>query len=346
MADVDARRVAVLGTGRMGAAMARRLVAAGHEVRVWNRTPATAEALVRRLGPGEGLGPGGDGGDGGGGGRARAEPTPAAAVAGADVVLTMLSDGTATCSVLLDGDVLETLAAGTLVVDLGTSGVAAARELAAGLGPRGVRFLDAPVSGSVPAVDGGTLLVMASGDPAAVDAVRPVLGAFAGTVLHVGDVGAGQVMKLAVNLVVHDLNAALSESLRLAESSGVSRENAYAVLAQSVVAAPFVLYKRAAFLDPGTPVAMSLALVHKDLTLITGHARTLGAGVPVTEAALHQVAAAVAAGHGAQDMADLSRADLDRPGLDRPDLDRPGLDRPDLDRPGLDRPDPTHPPLP
>jgi len=283
--------VAVLGTGRMGAAMVRRLVAAGHTVTAWNRTPSAVAELVADLGAE----------------RLRRAATPADAAAGSQVILTMLADGDITCAVLLDTALLAALTPGTVVVDLGTSGVDAAHALARGLREVGARFVDAPVSGSVPAVEAGTLLVMASGDPDAVVAAEPVLAAFSRRVLRVGDAGAGQVMKLAVNLVVHDLNAAISEALRLAENSAVSREDAYAVLQESVVGAPFVQYKRAAFLDPATPVAMSLTMVEKDLRLITSHARAHGEAAPVTEQALASVRRALDAGFGPHDMADLSR---------------------------------------
>ena len=287
--------VAVLGTGRMGAAMVRRLVEAGHAVTAWNRSPGSVSALVEELGPD----------------RLRAAATPSAAVAGAEVVLTMLADGDVTRAVLLDTATIAAMAPETVVVDLGTSGVPSAELLGRELAAAGIGFVDAPVSGSVPAVLAGTLLVMASGDPAAVARVEPVLSAFARKVLRVGDVGAGQVMKLAVNLVVHDLNAAVSEALRLAENSSVSREDAYTVLQESVVGAPFVQYKRPAFLDPATPVAMSLSLVEKDLRLITGHARAHGEPAPVTEVALAAVSRAVEAGMGDRDMADLSRFPTD-----------------------------------
>lgn len=275
----------------MGAAMARRVAGAGHRLTVWNRTRAGAEAVAAALPEGA----------------ATVADDPAEAVRGRDVVLSMLADGSATRAVLLDTDVRSAIVPGTVVCDLGTSGVETAHALAEGLAAAGARFVDAPVSGSVPAVEGGTLLVMASGDADAVDAARPVLEAFARLVLRVGDAGAGQAMKLAVNLVVHDLNAALAEALTLAESAGIARESAYDVLQESVVAAPFVLYKRAAFLDPGTPVAMSLDLVRKDLDLITAYAAELGVASEVTDAARARVAAACEAGIGSQDMASLSR---------------------------------------
>jgi 3-hydroxyisobutyrate dehydrogenase-like beta-hydroxyacid dehydrogenase len=283
--------VAVLGTGRMGAAMARRVALAGHRLTVWNRTAATAQAVVDALPAGP----------------ARVADSPAEAVRDRDVVLTMLADGAAARAVLLDTSVLAELRPGSVVCDLGTSGVDTATALEAGLTAAGVRFVDAPVSGSVPAVEAGTLLVMAGGDPGAVEAAQQVLEAFARRVLRVGGAGAGQAMKLAVNLVVHDLNAALSEALVLAESAGISRESAYDVLQDSVVGAPFVAYKRAAFLEPDTPVAMSLDLVLKDLGLITALAAEHDVPCGVTEAARTAVEDACAAGFGGRDMAALSR---------------------------------------
>lgn len=229
------------------------------------------------------------------------------AVAGADAVLSFLADGDATRAVLLDTAVLAALPARALVVDLGTSGVPAAQALDGALSGVGAQFVDAPVSGSVPSVRSGTLLVMAAGEPDAVRRAEPVLSSFARRVLYVGPAGAGQVVKLAVNLVVHDFNAAVSEALRLAENSGVAREAAYDVLEQSVVGAPFVQYKRAAFVDEGVEVAMSLQLSLKDLRLICEHAVATGEPVPVTERARDRVAEAVAGGWGPRDMADLSR---------------------------------------
>ena len=283
--------VAVLGTGRMGAAMARRVALAGHGLTVWNRTAAAAQAVVDALPPGA----------------ATVAATPADAVRGRQVVLSVLAAGDVTRAVLLDSQVLAALGPDCVVCDLATSGVQTAHALASGLEDAGALFIDAPVSGSVPAVEAGTLLVMASGDPKAIDAARGVLGSFARRVLSVGPVGAGQAMKLVVNLVVHDLNAAVSEALQLAESAGITREDAYEVLAESVVGAPFVLYKRAAFLDPATPVAMSLDLVLKDLGLICELADELHVPNPVTKATLGVVAVACDSGHGSLDMAALSR---------------------------------------
>ena len=289
--------VAVLGTGRMGSAMARRLASSGHHLTVWNRTEATARMLAESM-PAATV---------------AVARTPAAAAQNQDVILSVLADGDATRAVLLDPAVLAALTPGTVVCDLGTSGVSAAAELATGLRDARMRFVDAPVSGSVSAVEAGGLLVMAGGEPDAVDAASAVLGAFARKIVHVGPAGAGQTMKLAVNLVVHDLNAAVSEALLIAKTAGIAAADAYDVFQDSVIAAPFVIYKRAAFLDPHTRVAMSLDLVDKDLRLITGLADDLGVSVPLTDAAARTVAAACDAGHGPDDMASLTRFLADRP---------------------------------
>jgi 3-hydroxyisobutyrate dehydrogenase len=282
--------VALLGTGRMGAAMASRLVTAGHQLRLWNRTQTKAEGIARSLGGGVVV-----------------ASQPADAVAESDFVLSVLADGATTCAVLLDSAAIRSMRKGVVVCDLATSGVAAARALAAGLAAEGRAFVDAPVSGSVPTVLAGELLVMASGGLADVDKLRAVLAAFARTVLYVGPAGSGQAMKLSVNLVVHALNAAVSEALQLAEMAGITRKEAFDVLEQSVVAAPFVKYKRAAFLDPEQPVAMSLDLVRKDLALIIALAEQVGSPAQVTDGVARVVRAACDAGMGPQDMAALSR---------------------------------------
>jgi 3-hydroxyisobutyrate dehydrogenase-like beta-hydroxyacid dehydrogenase len=187
----------------MGAAMATRLAGAGHEVRVWNRTGSIAERLAADV-PG-----------------LRAVEDAADSVAGADVVISMLASGDATVAVLLDDAVVAAVTPEAVVVDHGTSGLEAARRLATELAGAGRRFVDAPVSGSVPTVRAGQLLVMAAGAADGIADAVPVLRSHARTVTRVGDADAGQVMKLAVNLVVHTLNAALGEALALAGRSGI-----------------------------------------------------------------------------------------------------------------------------
>jgi 3-hydroxyisobutyrate dehydrogenase-like beta-hydroxyacid dehydrogenase len=151
---------------------------------------------------------------------------------------------------------------------------------------------------------------MASGAERDVEAVSDVLGAYAKAVLRVGDAGAGQVMKLAVNLVVHSLGAAVAESLVLATRGGIAADAAYDVLQASVVGAPFVQYKRAAYVEAvqggQPPVAMSVALTAKDLRLVGELADELGAALPVASAVAASYRAALEGGMGQSDMAALA----------------------------------------
>jgi 3-hydroxyisobutyrate dehydrogenase-like beta-hydroxyacid dehydrogenase len=186
---------------------------------------------------------------------------------------------------------------------MGTSGVSTALSLASGLAP--IQFVDSPVSGSVPAVESGQLLVMASGHAPAIASLEPILSAFAKRIIRVGDVGAGQSMKLSVNLIVHALNSAVAEGLALAVRSGIEPAEAYEVFENSSIAAPYVLYKKAAFLAESASVAMSLDLVNKDLGLIEAAVLQAGLRTPVLDGVRTEVSEACDSGRGAADMSDL-----------------------------------------
>jgi 3-hydroxyisobutyrate dehydrogenase-like beta-hydroxyacid dehydrogenase len=282
-------RVAVVGTGRMGAAMAATLRRAGLEVQVFNRTRAKAEAVAEATG-------------------AAVATSARDAAAGAQVVLSSLADDVAVGAAYTGTDgIVAGLRPGTVVLETSTIDPGTVHRLRPLVEDRQAALLDTPVSGSVQLVEAGQLTVMAGGDPAVLERVRPVLDALARQVFHVGDLGSGAVMKLTVNAVLHGLNLALSEGLVLAERAGVARETAYEVFAASAVAAPFVHYKRQAFEHPGhVPVAFSLDLVDKDLDLILALAAQVGA--PMEQAATNRrvVQAAVAAGLGGRDLSELA----------------------------------------
>ena len=282
-------RVAVVGAGRMGAAMVGTLRRAGVEVLVFNRTRPRAEAVAEATGA------------------AVAAPAREAA-AGAQGVLSSLADDAAVEAAFTGPDgVVAGLRPGTVVCESSTIDPGTVRRLRPLVEDRGAHLLDTPVSGSVSTVEAGQLAIMAGGDPAVLDRVRPVLEPLAKQVFHMGELGSGAVMKLTVNSVLHGLNLALAEGLVLAERAGVARGTAYEVIASSAVAAPFVHYKREAFEHPGgPPVAFSLDLVSKDLDLVLGLAAQ--AGAPMEQAATNRqvVRAAVAAGLGAHDLSELA----------------------------------------
>ena len=278
--------VAVLGAGRMGGAMVGTLRRAGFDVVAWNRDRAKADEVARTTG-------------------ARIAQTAEEAAAGADVALSSLADDAAVEAVYAEA--VEGFHAGQVVLEMSTIAPETVRTVAPSVQGRGATMLDAPVSGSVPVVERGELLIMVGGEPDGLERARPVLEALSSTIIHVGELGTGATMKLAVNALVHGLAVALAESLVLAERAGVERTTAYEVFASGAAAAPFVLYKRAAFERPDeTPVAFSLDLVAKDLDLILALAERVGAPMPQADTNREEVRAALESGLADRDMSALA----------------------------------------
>jgi 3-hydroxyisobutyrate dehydrogenase-like beta-hydroxyacid dehydrogenase len=270
----------------MGGAMVGTLRRAGFEVVAWNRDRGKCHAVAHTSG-------------------AEVAEGAAEAASAADVAITSLADDAAVEAVYADA--VEGFHAGQVVLEMSTIAPETVRKVARSVRGSGATMLDAPVSGSVPVVERGELMIMVGGDPDALDRARPVLEALSSTIIHVGELGTGATMKLAVNALVHGLAVALSESLVLAERAGVERTTAYEVFASGAAAAPFVLYKRAAFERPDeTPVAFSLDLVAKDLDLILALAERVGAPMPQADTNREEVGAALAAGLGESDMSALA----------------------------------------
>ena len=257
-------RVAVVGTGRMGSAMARAIARGGDELLLYNRTPDRARALADELG-------------------ARLARSPAEA-ATAEVCITMLADGAAVHAVWGGDDGLVANAGdGSVLVDMSTVAPETLQPYADRARARGAGLLDAPVSGSTQLAESGALTIMAGGEAADLERARPVLDRLARTVYHVGPLGSGSAMKLAVNAVIFALNNAVSEAIVMAERAGIDRALAYEIIANSAAGAPFVGYKRQSFVEPeDAPIGFSLDLATKDLELITAFADRLG--VPVAQA--------------------------------------------------------------
>jgi 3-hydroxyisobutyrate dehydrogenase-like beta-hydroxyacid dehydrogenase len=277
--------VAVIGTGRMGGAMASTLGRAGFDLVLWNRDAAKAERVAEPLG-------------------APVASSAAEAAGKADVVLTSLADDEAVRRAYLDpGGVVEGIGPEAVAVDTSTIDPRTVEEVGAAVDATGAGFLDCPVSGSVSTVEAGALTIMVGGDAELLERVRPVLDELAARVIHVGPRGAGAASKLAVNDLVHGLNVALSEALVLAEKAGVDRETAYEVFASGAGGAPFVQYKREAYEHPeDAAVAFSLDLVAKDLELITELGRRVGAPMRQAETSLDIVRRAIDDGLGERDL--------------------------------------------
>jgi len=259
----------------MGSAMARALRDAGLDVILYNRTAERAAALALVLG-------------------CEVCTSPYEVAAKADIVLTMLADDDAVLATWRGPKGLIAGArAGTVLVDLSTVTPDTIRSLEAEVRATGAGILDSPVSGSVTTAQAGQLTLMVGGTAGDLEKARPALEPLAKTIVHVGPLGAGAAMKLAVNTVIFGLNEALAEGLVLAEAAGVDRSMAYDVIAASAVGAPYVDYKRAAFLEPeGTPVAFALDLAAKDLRLIAQLADSVGIKLPQVQTNASLVGAA------------------------------------------------------
>jgi 3-hydroxyisobutyrate dehydrogenase-like beta-hydroxyacid dehydrogenase len=281
--------VAVIGAGRMGAAMVARLRSVGAEVVVWNRTASRAQEVAAAA-------------------RATVAASAAEAASAAPVVLVSLADDQAVMAAYGGPDgIAAGVSAGTVVADTSTVDPRTVARVSELLAARGGRLLDTPVSGSVPAVHQGTLIVLAGGDAADLEQARPVLDVLARQIFQLGPSGSGAVMKLAVNTLVHALNQALSEALVLAEKAGIDRGLAYDVITASAAGAPFVQYKRTHFEFPGqAPVAFTLELVAKDLALALALAERVGVGLPQAQVNHETASQAIRAGLGQRDMAELA----------------------------------------
>ncbi|HEY5891225.1 MAG TPA: NAD(P)-dependent oxidoreductase [Acidimicrobiia bacterium] len=278
-------KVAAIGLGRMGGAMARRFSSAGFDVTLWNRDPSKAVEIARDTG-------------------ADVAPTAAAAAAHGDIIVSSLADDVALLDVYLGREgVIAGIKSGSVAVDTSTVDPSTILTVSAAIAESGARLADCPVSGSVSTVESGTLTIMAGGDVVAIEQAKPVLDSISKRVIRVGGPGAGAACKLAVNSLLHGLNIALSEALVLAERAGIGRETAYEVFASGAAGAPFLDYKRAAFTDPdGTPVAFSLALVAKDLDLITELGSRVGAPMQQAETGRRIVRAAIDSGMAEDDL--------------------------------------------
>ncbi|MGF1616779.1 MAG: NAD(P)-dependent oxidoreductase [Acidimicrobiia bacterium] len=277
--------VGFIGLGNMGVPMAARVASVGWPLVLWNRTASKSESLARDL-------------------DCTAADTPGQLAERADVIITMVADDSALQELYLgEPNMLDSLKPETLCIDMSTISPALAVSLAEALRPRRAHFIDAPVSGSVAAASAGELTIMVGGEEEMVEVARPLLEAMGSKIFHMGSHGAGATIKLAVNSIIYGLSQALSEALVLAERAGISRSLAYDVFASSAVAAPFVAYRRDAFLDPDrTPVAFRMELAGKDLDLVLDLATEVGAAMSQAELNREVIRQSIASGLGDHDM--------------------------------------------
>lgn len=273
-------KITVLGTGLMGAPMARRLLGAGFPVTVWNRTRARAEALA---------------GDG-----AKIAETAADAAAEADIVIAMLENGPITEQVIFGQGVADAMAEGTILIDMASIPPGMARDHALKLRPRRIHHVDAPVSGGVVGAGQGTLAIMAGGD---LDVVRRLAAVFEpmGRVTHVGPHGAGQLAKLANQAIVGITIGAVSEALLLAGSGGADPAAVRDAIRGGFAESRILDLHGGRMVERNFVPGGTAAIQLKDLNTVVAEAEALSLDLPIVRIVRDLYAGLVERGQGAVD---------------------------------------------
>jgi 3-hydroxyisobutyrate dehydrogenase-like beta-hydroxyacid dehydrogenase len=277
--------IGFVGLGHMGGNMAARLLAAGHPVYGEERSREHGQALVD-----QGL---------------QWRDTPREVAQAADIVFTSVPDDSALEAVASGPDgILAGLTAGKVWVDTSTVSPRASRGVAEQVQARGAAMLDAPVSGSVPQVQAGTLTIMVGGDAQAYARVEPILREL-GTPTHIGDNGQGLVLKLAINVSLASQMLAFSEGLLLAERAGVDRNTAVDVMTQSAIGSPMLKARAPLVLDLPQDAWFDVGMMQKDLVLALDTARELHVPLPSAATADELLTVARALGYERRDLASL-----------------------------------------
>jgi 3-hydroxyisobutyrate dehydrogenase-like beta-hydroxyacid dehydrogenase len=263
-------RIGWIGLGLMGRPMGMNLLKAGHPLTVWNRTASRASELVEA--------------------GATLANSPKEVAAHCDVLITMVSDPEALEGVLWGADgedsgALVALKSGSTYIDSSTVSPALARKIARACAERGVRFLDAPVTGGDWGAKKGELVFMVGGDAETLKAAEPILGVMGKRWFHLGPHGAGQTIKLAMNLILALQVDALAEALALVAGAGLKGENLVEVMQSSMARSGVLDIKSQNLLKGEYPPSFPLRLMHKDLSLALDLANQLGVALPATAAA-------------------------------------------------------------
>jgi 3-hydroxyisobutyrate dehydrogenase-like beta-hydroxyacid dehydrogenase len=273
-----------VGLGVMGGQMADRLLTKGHTVTGYNRTKSKAQWLIDK-------------------GMKWAD-SPRSVAEAADTTFVMVTNSAALEAVANGPDgLLAGLGAGKLIIDMSTVSPAVSRNLAAKVREKGADMVDAPVSGSVITLQQGKLSVMVGGKAATFDRVKPLLDDVGPKVTHVGDNGLALSMKIATNLSLMAQMLSFSESVLLAEKSGIAREVAVDVLTHSVIASPMVQYRGPMVLDMPAEAWFDVNMMQKDMLLALEMGRQLDVPLPTTAIGNEMLTAARGMGLAKRDFA-------------------------------------------
>jgi 3-hydroxyisobutyrate dehydrogenase len=283
----EGMKVAVVGTGIMGAAMARNLLAEGMEVRAWNRSPEKAEPLKE---------------DG-----AEVADSPADAARGADFLLSMLADADV-IEEAVAGDVLPALAEGGVWLQMSTVGEDGSGRLAEIASEHGVPYVDAPVLGTKQPAEQGQLVVLASGPEEVRERSQQVFDAVGSKTVWLGEAGAGSRLKLVVNNWIVGLLGVLAETVAFANSIGVDPSSFLETIEGGPLGLPYAQLKGNMMIEEDFPTSFSAKLARKDAGLVLDTAEANDLEMPIARAVAARFDEAIQAGHGEEDMAAIYRA--------------------------------------
>jgi len=273
--------IAFIGTGVMGAPIARHLAAAGHRVTVYNRSRARAEATGLRV-----------------------AATPADAAAGSDAVIACVGNDDDLRSVTFGADgAFAAMHADAVFIDHTTVSASIARELAAAR----ALVVDAPVSGGQAGAENGTLSIMCGGSDAALAAARPIMAAYAGRIVHVGAPGAGQQTKMANQIAIAGVLAGLSEALRFAQKSGLDLDKVFEAISGGAAQSWQMVNRWSSMSDDSFDFGFAIDWMRKDLGLALDEAKANGATLDVARLVDGYYAEVQAMGGGRQDTSALVR---------------------------------------
>ena len=260
------KKLGLIGLGLMGRPMGMNLLKGGHSLTVWNRTPSKADELVAA--------------------GAHLAKSPKEVAAASDILLTIVSDPPALESVLWgDNGALSGLKRGSIYVDSSTVSPALEKKIAAACEERGVRFLDAPVTGGDWGAREGNLVFMIGGDEATFNEVLPVLQVMGKRFFHLGPNGAGQTIKLAMNSILALQVEAMAEAIGLVSKAGLKGEQLFEVLQASMARSGLLDLKTPLMLKGDYKPSFPLRLMHKDMGLALDLANQVGVAMPTTAAA-------------------------------------------------------------
>lgn len=289
-------KVAFIGMGTMGAPMALNILKAGHEVTVHNRTREREEPVAKA--------------------GAKRAASPKEAAAGAEVIITCVSDTPDVEQVILgDNGVIHGAQAGSIVVDMSTISPAVTRHIAKKLGEKGVKMIDAPVSGGSEGAQKGTLSIMIGGEAEDVEKVRPVLEAMGKTITHVGPIGSGQITKAINQVIIAGTYWGVAEGIAIGLKAGLDMEKVVQAVGSGAAGSWGLTNRSGNMIQNSYPLGFRVRFHRKDLNIALEAARELGVTIPVAAFVEQIETGLITRGHGDEDVSVIARSIREQSGI-------------------------------